>query len=81
MHPEDDVTVGASPSSSGWAPWGTRHRMMIMAFVGPVLAVLCIILGILTFGSHSGVVLLVLGCGLAAFWIVAIPVARRRGKV
>ncbi len=80
MHSEDDIPA-AGPSSPGWAPWGTRQRMVIMAIGGPVLAALCIVLDVLTLGSHRGVVLLVLGCALAVFWIVAIPVARRRGKV
>jgi hypothetical protein len=80
LRSEDDVPA-AGQSSSGWAPWGTRQRMTIMAIGGPALAVICIVLGVLTLGGHRGVVLLALGCALAVFWIVAIPVARRRGKV
>ena len=81
MHSEDDIPA-AGPSSPGWAPWGTRQRMVIMAIGGPVLAALCIVLDVLTLGSHRGVVLLgTRKRALAVFWIVAIPVARRRGKV
>ena len=80
MQPEDGGLTGGQ-RKLGWAPWASRKRMSVMALAGPGLAVLCIVLGLVTLRTHAGVVLLVLGCALAIFWVIAIPAARRRGKV
>ncbi len=72
-----------APSPDGWAPWGTRRRMRIMAFVGPLMATVLLALGIysLLTGRHNGPSLTVIGGILAVVWIVAIPLSRRRGKI
>jgi hypothetical protein len=72
---------GASPD--GWAPWGTKRRMLMMAIVGPVLAVVLLALGVyylITNGRH-GEPLTVIGGILVIVFALAIPLARRRGKI
>lgn len=80
MQPEDGGLTGGQ-QQPGWAPWASRKRMSVMALAGPGLAVLCIVLGLVTLGTHAGVAFLIFGCALAVFWVIAIPAARRRGKV
>jgi hypothetical protein len=73
-------TPGDSPD--GWAPWGSRERMVLMAVVGPLLAVVLLAVGIYLIASgRNGQSLTVIGGVLAVVWIVAIPLARRRHKI
>lgn len=73
---------GTARSESSWpaARRGARRSMRIAVIVGPVCAVLCIVLGALQFGQGHGMVMLTLGCVLSVFWLVMIPSGRRSGK-
>jgi hypothetical protein len=55
--------------------------MRIVAIVGPVCSVLCIVLGAFEFSQHHGIAILTLGCVLFVFWTIMIPSVRRSGKL
>jgi hypothetical protein len=70
-----------SRNRAGWAPWGTRPRMKILALFGLPLAVLLLAVGIFMTAKHGdGVPAMVVGGVLLAFWMVALPMARQRQK-
>lgn len=59
-----------------YAPWGTRGRMRVMAVLGPLLSVACVILGLMW--SRP---LLVLGAAMLLFWVVALLLAAKRKNI
>lgn len=59
---------------------GARRLERIADIVGPVCALLCIVLGALQFGQGHGIVILTLGCVMTVFWLLMIPSARCSGK-
>ncbi len=69
---------GATPPPN-LAPYGTKRRMRMLAFVGPLLAVVLLLGGVMVADKRA--VLLTIGGILLVFWAVMIPFARRRGKI
>ena len=81
MTRDPQAPVPESPPP-GWAPWGTRRRMLLLAIVGPVLAVLVLALGTYLLATNrNGAALTAVGAALLVVWLVAIPIARRRQKI
>lgn len=66
-----------------YAPWGTQSRMRLLAGVGLIAGLFLLIAGIVTTMNrgHGGVVLLVVGGLVLAFWGVVLPLAKRVRKV
>jgi hypothetical protein len=79
--PEDKNGLTGSKSSLPAAPQGALRAMRIVAIVGPVCSVLCIVLGAFEFSQHHGIAILTLGCVLFVFWTIMIPSVRRSGKL
>lgn len=61
------------------APWGTKGRMRMLAFIGVLLTVI-LLLGALVVPDKRAALLTIGGINLA-LWAFMIPLARRRGKV
>ena len=59
---------------------GARRSLKIALIVGPVCAVLSIVMGALQFGQGHGAFALTFGCFMSVFWLVMIPSGRRSGK-
>lgn len=60
---------------------GAPRPMRIALIVGPICAVLSIILGVVGVAQGHGILLLTTGCVLSVFWLVLfLPCARRSGK-
>jgi hypothetical protein len=69
-------------TTPGWAPWSTRRRMLLLGVAGPVLAVLLLAIGAYLLAiRHGGQALIGVGATLLVFWLIALPLARRRRKV
>lgn len=66
-----------------YAAWGTQSRMRLLAAVGLGAGLFLVIAGVVTTinSGHGGVVLLVVGGLVLAFWGVVLPRAKRVGKV
>jgi len=62
---------------------GTRAGMRTFAIAGSIATVILLALGCLLTADHhrGGVLLLVIGAVGAMFWLIMIPLARRRAKV
>jgi hypothetical protein len=82
QNPEGSASNGM-PRGGGWAPWGSRRRMLLMAIVGPLLGLVLLVAGILELnsGGKKGTVLVIIGGILILFWIIILPVARARKKI
>ncbi|WP_327292942.1 hypothetical protein [Streptomyces sp. NBC_01198] len=70
-------------NKSGWAPWGSRRGMGLLAAVGVGAALVLMVLGIalIAMSHKGGVAITVIGAVGLAFWAVMVPLARRRNKV
>lgn len=70
-------------TQGGWAPWGGRRRMLMLGVFGPILGIILLGLGIYMLSTKhgNGMPATVLGGIIILFWLVALPFARRRGKL
>ena len=68
---------------SGWAPWGSKQGMRVMAVFGFICSVFVLALGmvLLSSGHRGGLLATVVGGALLACWLFMLPFARRRGKI
>lgn len=78
----DTGTSRLETTSAGWAPWGSRRRMLLLGFAGPIIAIAVLAIGVYLLAKGSnGQALTAIGAALLVVWIVAIPIARRRRKI
>ena len=79
---QDPQQPNQNQVQQGWAPWAGRRRMAILAAVGVAASFILIALGgYLLAAGRKGTVVLVFGIVALVFWVIAIPLAKRIGKV
>jgi Zn-dependent membrane protease YugP len=63
--------------------WGSRAGMRTSAIAGSIATVILLLLGLLLAADHrrGGTLLIILGAAGVVFWLVMIPLARRRAKI
>ena len=79
---KDHRLSGPEQPPQGWALWAGRGNMVRLAAGGVAASVLLLAIGIALLAmGQRGAVPTGLGAGFVLFWIIAIPLSRRMGKL